>query len=204
MLARPRAASIGFRSSAGSGSRSSSSECAPLRHGEIERALEVDARDVALLGQLGEQPGALGEAVHVAGHGRGDGGGAVQPVGVDALEDLLDGPGGEGGAAAAVVVEVHEAGDEQVARQVQCPRRRGRAAGDACAVDDHTTVDDDSGGQYHPAPARTVLGHQVVTSEVGREAVVGWFSRSQASRPAPGSRRCPRGPRARGTAVSGR
>lgn len=56
-----------------------------------ERALEVDARDVALFGQFGEEPGALGEAVHVAGDGGGHGRGrAVQAVGVDALEDVLD------------------------------------------------------------------------------------------------------------------
>ena len=44
-----------------------------------ERALEVDAREVALLDQLGEEPGRLGEEVHLAGDGGGDeGGGAVQ------------------------------------------------------------------------------------------------------------------------------
>lgn len=119
-----------------------------------EGAFEVDARDVALLGQLGQQPGALGEAVHVAGDGGGDDRrGAVQPVRVDALEDFLDGPGGEGGAAAAVVVEVDEAGDQPVAPYVDGLRVGGTAPGDPRALDDHAAAVHDPGGQDHPGAA---------------------------------------------------
>lgn len=105
--------------------------------------------DLALLGELGEHPGPVGEEVHLAGdEGGDDGGGAVQPVGVDALEDLVDGAGGEGGAAAAVVVHVDEAGDEPVARQVHDGRALGSCAGDAVTRDDHASVLDDPGGQH--------------------------------------------------------
>lgn len=105
--------------------------------------------DLALLGELGEQPGPLGEEVHLAGdEGGDDGGRAVQPVGVDALEDLVDAAGGEGGAAAAVVVHVDEAGDEPVPGQVEGLGAFRGASDDAVAVDDHASVLDDPGGQH--------------------------------------------------------
>ncbi|CAM5255774.1 hypothetical protein SAVIM40S_00605 [Streptomyces avidinii] len=62
-----------------------------LAAGVDERPLEVDAGDLALLGQLGEQGCAAGQLVQVPGDGGGDeGGGAVLTVGADALGPLAD------------------------------------------------------------------------------------------------------------------
>ncbi|EDX26605.1 hypothetical protein SSAG_06438 [Streptomyces sp. Mg1] len=46
-----------------------------LAAGVDEGALEVDAGDLALLGELGEQPGAAGQLGQVVGDGGGDEGG---------------------------------------------------------------------------------------------------------------------------------
>ena len=61
-----------------------------LAAGGDEGALEVDAGEVALLDEFGQEPGAPGEEVHVAGDGGGDQrGGAVLAVGAHAREDVL-------------------------------------------------------------------------------------------------------------------
>jgi hypothetical protein len=124
-----------------------------LAAGGDEGALEVDAGQVALFDQFGEDAGAFGEEVHLAGDGGGDqGGGAVLAVGADAGEDLVHGAGGEGRAAAAVVVHVHEAGNDPVAGQVDGRGALRRTSGDAGAFDDHPAVLDGAGGEYHPGP----------------------------------------------------
>ncbi len=121
-----------------------------LAAGGDERALEVDAGDLALLGEFAQQARAPGEEVHVTGDGGGEQGGrAVLAVRVDALEDVVDRPGGEGGSASAVVVEVDEAGDDVVAGDVDgLGVLRGRVA-DAGAVDDQLPVVDRFCGEDH-------------------------------------------------------
>lgn len=181
-----------------------------------ERALEVDAREVALFGQFGEHPGALGEAVHVAGDGRGDEGrGAVQPVGVDAPQDVLDRSRGEGGAAAAVVVDVDEAGHHPVAGQVGHGRVRGGSPGDSVRFRRGGTPSAIRAPSMITRPSCTIpvgsttraphenlaRGHRVVTSGESWEWCSGGPGRGARHR---GIRRCPRGRRGRSTAVSGR
>src|SRR5207248_1740767 len=127
-----------------------------------ERSLEVDAREVALFGQLRQQAGLLDQEVHVVGDRRGDdGGGAVQAVGADGRPHLLCRPG-EGRPTAPVVVDVDEPGDQPVAGYVDdltvpgsLPqtsgqlRPGGRPIGDPGAFDDDPAVIHDPGGKHH-------------------------------------------------------
>ena len=90
--ARPRAASISLRTSAGSGSRSSAGSCAPQRRGEMNGPSKwTPARSPCSANSL-STPACWARSSEFAGDGRGDHGrGAVPPVGVDDREGLLGG-----------------------------------------------------------------------------------------------------------------
>ena len=72
ILAVPRAASISLRTSAGSGSRSSVSSCAPLRHGEMNGPSKWMPARSPCSTSSDSSAGLLGEDVHLAGDGGGD------------------------------------------------------------------------------------------------------------------------------------
>ena len=131
-------------------------------------------------------------------------------VGADALEDVLGGAGGEGGSAAAVVVDVDEAGDQPVAGQVDDVAVRGAlrpgrrrlvtAGGDPASATAPAAVDHVrwSCATRAPvgsvAPCRRVTGGWPSGGYLRRSVVI---RRSQASSPAP--RHPAVSPRAAGT-----
>ena len=183
-----------------------------------ERALEVDAGQVALFGQFGQQPGLADEDVHVVGDGGGDeGGGAVQAVGVDALRTSCAEPEKEA-PPPPWLCRSTKPGTSQWPDTSSEGVLGGPVRGLAAmlrAVDDHAAVGHGPGGQHHPAAGqhlrgRAVRGHvargRSCAPRRGGVAIRGLpprsveLRRSQASRPAP--RHPALSPRAAGT-ISG-
>ncbi len=135
-----------------------------------ERALEVDAGEDAVLDEFGEYGGLAGDLVDFAGDGRGDrGGGAVLQVGAGGAQRLLGDAGGVGGAAAAVDVQVDEAGHDGVPGQVEVARL-GPTARDGCdagSLDGEAVPLDDADGQDQSGAGQgDVLRHAHVRLQV--------------------------------------